>query len=353
MKILMKYLDYLKKEDDSNIKFMESSKLTSVKISIIVPVYNVEKYISMCIDSILSQTFTEFELLLIDDGSPDKSGKICDEYARKDSRVRSIHVQNGGPSRARNIGLGYATGKWVVFVDADDWLDINTFEILNSDLASAEIIYFGFKRIYSTHIKNNCPNSVSYTFIPEEIELELEKLIFSKEQFFGFSVNKFFLRSIIETFQIRFPEDLIVREDEVFTLRYIKHIKSLAVSATAPYNYRILESSLSHAPNKYRCYKKLAAIVESELDSLSYNRIRVAFINKCMSYYLSAILESMKFCIGDLSEVVESSLSFYDKYSCDLNISSKCRYCLAFPIKNFRKALLIGYMRLVYLKSKL
>lgn len=322
-------------------------------ISIIVPVYNVENYLAMCIDSILSQPFTEFELILVNDGSTDSSGLICDEYATKEKRVRVIHIENGGPSKARNIGLSYATGKWVMFVDSDDWLDTNTFDVLNSDLASAEIIYFGYKKVYPSYTRTNSPNSVPVTTSPEKIDIELEKLISSKEQYFGFSVNKFFLRSNIETHQIRFPEDLIVREDEVFTLRYIKHIKSLSVSSTVPYNYRILDSSLSHVSNKYRCYKKLAAVVESELESLSYKNSRTAFIDKCMSYYLSAIYESIKFGVEDLSEVVNNTLFFYDKYSCNLNISSKCKYCLTFPIKNLRKALLIGYMRFSFIKSKL
>lgn len=322
------------------------------KISVIVPVYNVEKYISMCIDSILSQPFTDFELILVDDGSTDCSGQICEEYAIRDKRVRVKHVENGGPSKARNLGLSYATGKWVMFVDADDWLDINTFDVLNSDLASAEIIYFGYRRVYPTYTKQNIPNSVPVITSLEKIDIELEKLITSKEQYFGFSVNKFFLRSIIETHQIRFPEDLIVREDEVFTLRYIKHIESFSVSATVPYNYRMLDSSLSHASDKYRCYKKLAAIVESELESFPYKNSRIAFIDKCMSYYLSAICESIQFGVGELSEVVNNTLFFYDKYSSDLNISSKCKYCLTFPIKNLRKALLIGYMRLAFIKEQ-
>ena len=91
------------------------------KISVIVPVYNVEKYLPRCIDSILSQTFTDFELLLIDDGSPDNCGKICDEYAAKDSRVRVFHKPNGGVSSARNLGLDNARGEWIAFIDSDDF----------------------------------------------------------------------------------------------------------------------------------------------------------------------------------------------------------------------------------------
>lgn len=93
------------------------------EISIIVPVYKVEKYLRRCVDSILAQTFTDFELLLIDDGSPDNSGKICDEYAALDPRIRVFHKPNGGVSSARNLGIDNARGEWIAFVDSDDWIE--------------------------------------------------------------------------------------------------------------------------------------------------------------------------------------------------------------------------------------
>ena len=91
-------------------------------ISVIVPVYNVENYLPRCVDSILSQSFTDFELILVDDGSPDNSGKICDEYAEKDNRVRVFHKPNGGVSSARNLGLDNALGEFVTFIDSDDYV---------------------------------------------------------------------------------------------------------------------------------------------------------------------------------------------------------------------------------------
>ena len=92
------------------------------KISVIIPVYNTEKYLRRCIDSVLAQTYQDFELLLIDDGSKDSSGAICDEYASQDTRVRVFHKENGGVSSARNLGLDHARGEWITFVDADDWM---------------------------------------------------------------------------------------------------------------------------------------------------------------------------------------------------------------------------------------
>ena len=92
----------------------------TLNISVVIPIFNADKYLHRCINSVLSQSYTDFELLLIDDGSTDKSGKICDEYAREDDRVRVFHKENGGVSSARNLGLDNAKGEWVSFVDADD-----------------------------------------------------------------------------------------------------------------------------------------------------------------------------------------------------------------------------------------
>ena len=93
-----------------------------MQISIIIPVYKAEKYINRCVDSILAQTFTDWELLLINDGSPDNSSSICDLYAARDSRIKVFHKENGGVSSARNLGLEKATGEWITFVDSDDWI---------------------------------------------------------------------------------------------------------------------------------------------------------------------------------------------------------------------------------------
>lgn len=116
------------------------------EISVIVPVYKVEKYLHRCVDSILNQTFTDLEIILVDDGSPDRCGEICDEYARKDSRVRVIHKENGGLSDARNVGIDISRGKYIGFVDSDDYIEKDMYEYLYSiitkesaDVAMCEI----------------------------------------------------------------------------------------------------------------------------------------------------------------------------------------------------------------------
>ncbi|MBQ7882921.1 MAG: glycosyltransferase, partial [Phascolarctobacterium sp.] len=109
------------------------------KLSIIVPVYKVEQYIHKCVDSILNQSFTDFELILVDDGSPDNCGKICDEYAAKDKRVRVIHKENGGVSQARNLGIDEAKGEYISFIDPDDWVDLDMYEKLFSFVDQNEL----------------------------------------------------------------------------------------------------------------------------------------------------------------------------------------------------------------------
>lgn len=123
-------------------------------ISMIVPVYNTELYLHRCIDSILSQTFTDFELLLIDDGSTDRSGEICDEYAGKDKRVRVFHKENGGVSSARNLGLDEARGEWIAFVDSDDWVSTKLLEFLFSEAEKGkhDLVFCNYAEVYTKQI---------------------------------------------------------------------------------------------------------------------------------------------------------------------------------------------------------
>ncbi len=127
-----------------------TKSLMNMKISFIVPIYNVEKYLPRCVESILSQTYSDFEVILVDDGSPDNSGMLCDEYARKDQRVRVIHKSNGGLSDARNTGLHEAKGEWVVFVDSDDfWVNGSCLQdIITVVEKHAECGFVGFNCSY-------------------------------------------------------------------------------------------------------------------------------------------------------------------------------------------------------------
>ena len=116
----------------------------SAKISVIIPVYKVEQYIRQCLDSVIGQTYQNLEIILVDDGSPDGCGMICDEYAKKDSRVIVVHQENQGVSVARNVGIEMATGEWIMFVDPDDWLELECCEKVIECVFSKpwDIVYF-------------------------------------------------------------------------------------------------------------------------------------------------------------------------------------------------------------------
>ena len=134
------------------------------KISIIVPVYNVEKYLEKCVRSILAQTFTDFELILVDDGSPDSSGAMCDQFAEQDQRVKVIHKENGGLSDARNAGIEIATGEYLGFVDSDDYIADDMYELLYTNIVKedADLSICGIYDVYEE--RANCKSLIQELF---------------------------------------------------------------------------------------------------------------------------------------------------------------------------------------------
>ena len=193
------------------------------KLSVIVPVYNVEKYLRQCIESVLKQDFDDFELILVNDGSTDASAEICDDYAIRDSRVKVVQQAHSGPSKARNLGLKMAQGDWISFVDADDIVDNDFFDDV-SKLEIADIVYFGFKYVTDKYTQINKIEQEG-KFIEEGIDDVYASLLKSKEAFFGYTVDKFLKKSIIKEHNICFPENIVHKEDEVFAFRYSHHVK--------------------------------------------------------------------------------------------------------------------------------
>lgn len=203
------------------------------KISVIVPVYNVEKYLNRCVDSILNQTFEDFELILVDDGSSDNCGNICDEYAQKDNRVKVIHKKNGGVSSARNAGIDTAQGEYIMFVDSDDWINENMlndmYNMPDSDMKVSSIRMIGKD------------NSTEY-IIDTKMYTQEDLLIgFFSEAFPIICLCgpwcKLYKKDIIFNNAIRFNEYMSLGEDTYFNLNYIKHCKSIYTSEQIYYYY--------------------------------------------------------------------------------------------------------------------
>lgn len=292
-------------------------------LSIIIPVYNAEAYLDECLHSILTQSFPDYELILIDDGSNDNSGKICDKYANLNNSIRVLHLRNGGASAARNRGLDIASGKYVWFIDADDWIDKDFLNSLNWDMMP-DILFFGYKNISKTSRETCQIQSYDITY-RENFGDVIDSLFTHRNQYFGFSWNKIFRRSIIENHNIRFRENLIIKEDEVFTLEYCKHISNISILSATPYNYRILQDSVSHSPRKKRNMYELATFLDKEIKDYRYpHQLSQSFTKAIAYYYREAIKEKYK--DPELGKVIRNYISFIkrNKDSIKLSIKNKC-----------------------------
>ena len=189
-------------------------------ISVIVPVYKVEPYLRRCIDSIISQTYHNLEIILVDDGSPDGCPEICDEYAERDSRIKVIHKKNGGLSDARNVGLGSSSGKYVTFVDSDDWIDNDLIETVMS-LQPFKVALYGCTVVSEQGENIDVISSASSvrTITFRDDPCAVEQLINSS--LFGYACNKIYEKASIGN--IRFME-IPQREDLIFNIEVMKNI---------------------------------------------------------------------------------------------------------------------------------
>lgn len=204
-------------------------------ISIIIPVYNVELYLSRCLDSIIAQSFTDWECILVDDGSPDQSGAICDEYACKDSRFKVIHQDNSGPSVARNVGIEHATLENILFVDSDDFIEQDHLKNLAAGVIPCKkgVVLEGIIVKYNdrkeTNFFNNC--------LLESASKVKELIDTFKVEDLGYSVCKLYNRSVLIDYNIRFEEKVRYGEDLLFFLDYIKYAEYANFLSTATYHY--------------------------------------------------------------------------------------------------------------------
>jgi glycosyltransferase involved in cell wall biosynthesis len=215
-----------------------------VSLSIIVPIYNVEKYLEKCIKTILSQTYKDFELILVDDGSPDKCGIICDEYLKLDNRIRVVHKKNGGLSSARNAGLKIATGEYVAFVDSDDWIEKNMYKKLYREAKknNGDIVQCKFLKVNEeyTQINNNKIGNINIINNLEALNnLYNERYIETVVTW-----NKIYRRCLFDN--IIFPEGKI-HEDEFTTHKLLYKANKVVLIDEELYYYRQTPNSIMNS----------------------------------------------------------------------------------------------------------
>lgn len=281
----------LKREPD-----MYNNNAEQELISIIVPVYNVEEYLKCCIDSILRQSWSSIEVILVDDGATDSSGRICDEYAEKDARIKVIHKPNGGQSDARNHGLGVAAGSWVVFIDSDDFVSINHIENLYilHQKTNADIMVTGAYKFYNS---DQCPEEApdwNHTQVFNSGE-GIENMMYRK----GISiypVAKMYRRSLFDN--ILFPKGMLF-EDLWIEYRLFHSAEKIAFNPVNDYYYRQRSGSTINSAFNERDLIQLDIMDEME-----------TFINKTYP------------------EIIKSVISKYFSINCNLfcRIPSEPKY---------------------------
>ena len=235
-------------------------------ISIVVPVYNVRKYIKQCLDSIIIQDYSNFEIILVDDGSNDGSEVICDEYARKFKNVQVFHLENAGVSNARNVGMSHCLGEWVFFVDADDWITPNALSVLYSQITSdTDLVVGTCIKAYTDHFEDDTSNDVQYAdFEVSERFLDLlsscilnvssSNKLFPQDMRSGpqltYPVLKLYKKKIIDKFGLHFSTSLSLGEDKLFNIQYIKSCSGIVKFINERvYFYRMRKSSASYSIN--------------------------------------------------------------------------------------------------------
>ncbi|MBM6693099.1 glycosyltransferase [Bifidobacterium pullorum subsp. saeculare] len=223
-------------------------------ISVIVPIYNSEKWLKQCINSVLKQKKIEFELLLIDDGSTDKSEEICNYFVRNDSRVHYFKKENGGVSQARNFGIEHSTGDWITFLDSDDYLEENILAEAEEKAVNNPSSMVVWNAAYIANDgKTISPDLYGKNICKEEIAAALIYEAYGSfflGYFFRAVWGKFFNREIIIKNNIRFDESLYLGEDAKFLLQYIHYIDGVSILNKCGYNYRLQSQSAVHRYKK-------------------------------------------------------------------------------------------------------
>lgn len=299
-------------------------------ISIIIPVYKAERYLSKCVDSILAQTYADWELLLVDDGSPDNSGSLCDEYAAKNKRIKAFHKENGGVSSARNLGLEMMTGEWVTFVDADDWIAPDTLERCSTYFNEYETVRFSMKMVYDEQ-----DDSKNRNYIIQSSN--------NKEEIFSRTLARnslmcvcggFYRADLFRQNNIRFSTSLVMAEDWLVIMQLLLKAHNVIDLPEVYYFYNQLnESSCSNNPtikkveNCFEAYKTIKQLLSDEeytyCQSLNhcYCVLWKAMINAIRKYDRDNIIKRIKnykakYGYPSYLEILRSKITWVSKIVC-------------------------------------
>lgn len=318
------------------------------KVSIVIPIYNVEKYLDRCIESIKSQTYTDLEIILIDDGSKDSSGAICDEHAKYDNRIKVIHKENGGVSAARNTGLSVADGEYIMFVDSDDYIDSNMIEEMVLHLP-ADIVICGLRWVQPEGkiIRENSFDKNETVQITEFIERYFD--IAQDGYIISGPYNKLFCKQIINEYNLKFDENLSIGEDWLFVIKYMQCIENVCIMNNAYYNYVQYANNTLMSKYNDNAFEMCELLYNAEIDLTSksdqydssflierfmalyftfvwqiYTRSKMVGINKYKK--LKYVLKNEFFCML----ILKSKKTNYWCKMCSIAVETNCIWFIHF-----------------------
>lgn len=297
---------------------MQNKKINNPLVSIIVPVYNAEKTIDRCVQSILKQTLDSFEIILIDDGSPDNSGRLCDEYAERDSRILVIHKENEGVSAARQNGIDAARGEYIIHVDPDDWIESTMLEELYakavSDNADMVICDFYENILSEQRYHKQEPSSLQPSIVLRELFQQLH----------GSCCNKFVKRICYSNYNIKFPSDIYYCEDLYVVASLVKNNIKLSYLPRAFYHY----VQLNDKPTLVRFY-----------DENTYNhdlKLKILFLDLVSDDASLVKMVEDKFICSMVFRAYKNGYKYYTSALFRQRFS-KCRKTIKLHLKDSQK----------------
>lgn len=281
-------------------------------LSIIIPIFNLSKYLPTCLDSIFLQSFINYEILLVDDGSSDESWRLCTEYEKKYCRVRAFHKKNGGVSSARNLGMKEAQGEWVIFIDGDDIISIDGLSAISKELSNndTDLLVYGQRRYLDGH--------AFYDVVPQQINPTPLEFISSSDYNHSGCVYVF-RKEWIDKYNIKFCEDITHSEDQNFILKYLSHNPRIKCIKNIIYHYLFREKSASNKEitlNCAECNLKAA----SDFASYCYKNVDVS--KEFIYWALCSLYEQYIMYIQMVSQF--KSLKIQKFYRENWIIASKC-----------------------------
>lgn len=286
------------------------------KVSIIIPVYNCEKYIGKCIESILKQSYKNIEIIIVNDGSKDKTSEVINLFSANDNRVIYIEQQNSGPSVARNNGISKATGEYITFIDSDDYIESNYIEALLDAIQKnkRDIVCCGYNDISEYGI-------VKHTDFMEKNDITKNQFLYDVCQGTGGVLwNKIFKKDILDKYNIKMEKDIFMCEDLIFVLRYGSHCNSFGYIDKYLYNYnRLNSSSIStniskdYINNYIEVCKKIEVILinngfeKEKINKIICSRVQSGIISIIDSESKKILINGIKSTSSNLSEILNYS----------------------------------------------